>query len=354
MIFLPEFKIESDTKLIRYLSNLLASEIVQVDKPCYYPKLSRHIEDIKKISGITDDVIMKFHRNLSKEYRSWKMLKNKFTILCIILILHYTEEGKTEASKLAFRFMGLRVYENLIHKFFPKFCNKDLWTLTMTQVSVKHIYRVKNGVGASIIYYSDAEFNRIIPKIKDFRKMREDKFIQLIFGIRHKLNQSLRSFSNKYHELYEGGGLEAAKETDKKDTSAQVVADKIAGLICTYKQIDKKALAEAIRDSGVRKDLGVAFVIAISDNKYRDAIKFIITLIARENNLKGVCTPTKRNLILRRIHSDKKIMNKYLIKAEIIKLSKSISVYGLESVHTSQVINLFAVYLLLYMRNRVC
>ena len=88
---------------------------------------------------------------------------------------------------------------------------------------------------------------------------------------------------------------------------SQLTADKISMTICTYGQIDKTALKEAIIKSRIRKDLAISIVSQVSMAEYKDKVRFIIILMSRLGDLKNVCIEEKRGKLLRKINSKVKI-----------------------------------------------
>ena len=348
-----EIKPEEDSKVYRYISKILGSELSNMSKPCYKPKLVRYYSDLQSLLNVDDEKIKTFMRGIDDKYATFQIYRDKYTILLLIVIIHYTQKKRFEIAKTFFEYLALKFYSSRIHKHFQKFCNEDLWVLALDRVSPKHLFRTKKGVSSSILYLADFDYNKGRNKL--LSPSLDDKVLKdIVYGLRTKIAQSVRSFAQLYFKMYAAGGVSAITQ-DEEISGATLVADKISMTMCTFGQIDKGALSKAIILSRIRKDLAISVVSQFSVSEYKDKIRFIIILISRLNTLKAVCKETERLKLMRRINSNVKIGGKYLLKDEIKNLLYSLeSGYQLRNLYDIQIINFFSHYLTLFIGSRLC
>lgn len=349
-----EVKPEEDSKVYRYISRILGIELSEVSKPCYKPKVVKYFSDLQHMLGVSDEKIKEFVSSIVVPYpHIFKIYKEKFTVLLLIAIIYYIRKGKPEIAKTFFTFLNLKFYSSKVHQHFPKFCNGDLWIITLDRLSPKHLFRTQKGISSAIIYIAEFDFNKNKEKLKS--QTLDDKTLgDIVYGLRTKITQSVKSFAQLYHKLYNDGLTRTASE-DEEIGGVKLVADKISMTMCTFGQIDKGALSKAIINSRLRKDLSISIISQISVAEYKDKIRFIIILISRLGDLKSVCKEQDRLKLIRRINSNYKIGGRYILKNEIKDLLYSIeSGYQLKTLYDVQLVNFFSHYLTLFIGSRIC
>jgi hypothetical protein len=203
------------------------------------------------------------------------------------------------------------------------------------------------------MYLSDFDYNKNKSKLQSPEL--DDRDLEVIvYGLRTKITQSVKSFAQLYYKIYESGSTKSSGEDDEVRGST-LVADKISMTMCTFGQIDKDALSKAIIQSRIRKDLAISIISQISVSEYKDRIRFIILLISRLESLKVVCIESEKLKLIRKINSNVKIGNKYNLKEEIKNLLYSIeSGYQLKNIYDIQLIMFFSHYITNFLRNRIC
>lgn len=348
-----EINPEEDSKVYRYISKILGTELSDISKPCFKPKVVKYFSDLQHILGIDDDKIKTFVSGIVVPYpHIFKIYKDKFTVLLLISIIYYVRKGKPEIAKTFFIFLALKFYSSRVHTHFQKFCSGDLWILTLDKLSPKHLFKTQKGIPSAIIYISDFDFNKNKEKINS-KKLQDKELGDIVYGLRTKIAQSVRSFAQLYYKLYEDSSK--AVSEDDEIGGVKLIADKISMTMCTFGQIDKGALSRAIIGSRLRKDLSVSIVSQMSVSEYKDKIRFIIILMSRLGDLKSVCKETDRLKLIRRINSNFKIGGKYIIKNEIKELLYSLeSGYQLKNLYDAQIVNFFSHYITLFIGSRIC
>ena len=349
----PDIAAKPDAEVYRFITRLLGTEISNMVKPCYIPKFTKYYLDLQKLTGITDDVIKEFKRNVESQYLKFNIYADKYTILLLMAVIYYIRKNKADISNTFFKLLAIKFYSSRIHIHFSKFCNEDLWIVTLDKLSPKHLFRVQNGITNAMMYISDFDFEKEKIVLKSNSLSNKD-LVRIVYGLRTKIAQSVRSFAELYYSIYEESKKQKA-DVDDGLYGVQLVADKISMTICTYGQIDKEALTTAIVQSRIRKDLAIASISQISVPEYKDKLRFIILLIGRIFNIKDVCIESKRNKLIRSINSDKLIAGKYSLKDEIKKTLYSLeSGYQLKTIYETQLVMFFATYISIFLRNRIC
>jgi len=343
----------NDSEVYRYVSKIGGMEISEVTRPCYVPKLIKYYSDLQKYTGITDDIIKTFKSGISKQYIKFNIYNEKYTILLIIAVLYYMRKKKIEIAKTFFKLLSLKFYSSRLHIHFSKFCSEDLWVLSLDKLSPKHLFKSQKGISNAIFYVSDFDFEKNKKKLSS-PNLKDRDLIMIVYGLRTKIAQSMRSFAEIYYKSYENRAI-ASKAGVDEFAGTQLTADKISMTICTFGQIDKMALKEAIIKSRIRKDLAISIISQMSMAEYKDKIRFIIILISRLGDLKSVCIEEKRSRLIRRMNSKIKIAGKYSAREEIKNLMYSLeSGYQLKTIYDSQLIMFFGHYLTTFLRNRIC
>ena len=87
---------KSDPEVYRYISRVLGTEISEMVKPCYMPKLIKYFLDIQKYTGIDDEAIKIFKTGISKQYLKFNIYTDKYTILILIAVIYYLRKKKVE------------------------------------------------------------------------------------------------------------------------------------------------------------------------------------------------------------------------------------------------------------------
>lgn len=344
---------KGDAEVHRYVSKIVGTEISEVTRPCYVPKLIKYYSDLQKYTGITDNEIKTFKSGISSPYATFNIYNEKYTILLIIAVLYYMRKKKTEIAKTFFKLLSLKFYSSRLHIHFSKFCNEDLWVSSLDKLSPKHLFKSQKGISNAIFYVSDFDFNKHKNKLSS-PNLKDRDLVMIVYGLRTKIAQSMKSFAEIYYKSYENRSLASKADTDEL-AGSQLTADKISMTICTFGQIDKTALKEAIIKSRIRKDLAISVISQMSMAEYKDKIRFIIILMSRLGDLKSVCIEETRGKFLRKINSKVKIAGKYSAREEIKNLMYSLeSGYQLRTIHDAQLVMFFGHYLTTFLRNRIC
>jgi len=358
LIQVPEFtESKKHTEIYRYLSRVVGNELSKLTKSCYKPSFVLYHADLKKMTGITDDVIKEFRSKIDKKYRNgFQIFNDKYTLLIVIYMLRCAKEKRWELVKVLYMLLAIKFQSSLVYRAFPKYCNEEVWNIALDRVSARHLYRTEGGISNAVVYLTNVEFKKN-KKILSKPVMTDDELVQgIVMSLRHRLAQSMRSFTIVYYNIekdYKKGGV--IDDEEKEESGARLIAEKITMIMCIYNTIDKTALRKSIVDSGIRKDLGISIITHISDPEHKEDVKFIILLLNRLYPLvDNMCIETRRNKVVRKVLQGGKVRD-YVVKDEIVKMLMTLeNKHQLKTVPEKQLVLFFTNYLTLYIRHRIC
>lgn len=361
MIVIPELKSSPNElrNLQRYLSKIVGDEFSKITTACYYPKFIKYWNEIQIQTGIKLTDIKNFSAGFEKEYYSnFKSISSDFSGLTLIGIIYYSRIKQYEVVRLFYYLLALRFYSNFIHKYM-KFCKPEAFDAALSKISDKHLFKVRNGISNSIMYLANIELEKQYPLLSS-NKLTDESLLKLIYSLRHRINQSFKSFSNQYYLVakeIEVGTAGGEKRLDITDEISNIVytADKISMSINTYGQVDGVALKKAISFSGIRQDVADDIVVDMSIVDHKQKVYFLIILMHKMSPIENWCTEPKRLTLVRKVLADNLKINKYSIKSEIISLIESFeNYYKLKTLNKNQLVVFIMHYITLYVRNRYC
>ncbi len=342
------------TKIYRYISRIVGNEIANISSPCYRPNLVGYRNEFFSIMKYNKSNGKEFKKQLSKKMSGFGIFQDDFTICILMGLVHFGAEKHKDLTKLFYFLLAIKFYNSVMFKSFPRFCSDPLWEMALNKLSATHLFKTKGGVGNAIIHITNSLYAIYSPTLLS-NTLNEKDFVRITQDLRTRLSQSVRSFAELYYKLQKAneGGMVSAEDTEEVQGS-DLIADKISSSICTYGQVNSKVLEEAVRKSGINRDIAGTIVEDVSVVEHRDKIKFIIILINRVDPIKKLCRETTRNNIVRKIESGAKF-GKYTIKKEILDLLYNTELgYRLKSLHSKQLVMFFSHYLTLYIQKSIC
>jgi len=358
---LPRSSNEDIEKLRKFVSFFVGDELSKTSIPCYYIKTIRKWEDLLKLTGLDETSLREFKNTvIPQKLRTAKIISDKQTLLILYCIAYFFRTKQYDLVKLFFQLLAVRFHANRVHTHMVRHCNPEVWNLALDNLSNKHLYKIKGGIGSALLYLSDMEFQRKKAKLLKNKSINEGMFlVDIIYHLRHRIQQSFRSFANLYFKIIEEEKIGFTKLPEEEVEnievkSTQIIADKVSALICTYEQKDQRALLKSVEFSGLKKDVAFSIVNEFSVSDYLNQIRFIIILLNRVIELKNICIEKKRLSLIRKVEKNVKIGN-YVIKDEILKLLYSLTIgHELKRLNKSQLVIFLCNYLTLFIRNRIC
>jgi len=363
-------------RVVRFISTVIGRELFNITRGCYYLKNVKYDKELENVTGVNDIIIKQFKKSMPEEFlyispegkKGRAILTDKRNLGIIYNLISYLKNKDYEMALLFSNYLALRFYGNVIHLYMKEYCNAQIWALAMDKISPRHVFKIKSGISNSLIYFSEEEFKKLKLKFIELNKKLDQKseaqiwdvINKYVYALRHRINQSFKAFANIYHDLIKDENIIVKVDTEEEEGGEQSeiqdsYIDKITNSICTYREVDKTSLSEAIKKSGIRGELGIYIINKISDVNIHEDIKFIIMLLNKIIPLKSICQEKNKNFLIRKIILNSNIMNKYFIKNIILDLIKRVDDnYYLTTINESQLVVFFANYIVLYIKNRIC
>lgn len=342
----------------RYLSRVVGFEIANMAKACHLTKLTKYWKDMYYLTNFDESEIKRFKSRLPRDVQKREIFIDKHNIFVMINMIHCINSGDFQLLDMVLKFYGIKSYSHLIHMHFPKYCKDDIWNLTLSEISERHLYKAKRGIPNAVLYILDEQGNKELKRMN--KNITIDNLSKLIYNIRSRIWQSVKAFANLYYKLDEENkvGISSEESGSGEDKiqvdSIQLVSERISSLICTYSQIDEDSVSISIKKSGLKKETGISIISEISDNQYRMNIKFLLVLLLKFKPVKEVCVENKRNFMIRKVELGVKVAN-YTIKEEILKFLYSLEIGNdLKKLNKSSLVIFFVNYITLFLRKRVC
>lgn len=354
----PDNFIRKKDMIDRYITRVLSDELARISTPCYMPNMSKYLEDLKYLTGMDKKFLAEFLDKFPSYYTNFQIFRDQYTLMILYIFLFYVEREDEKRAKLYFQFLTFKFYYNKIHKYFPKFCDEKIWEMALNRVSGKHLFRLKDSISNSILYIADVDFTKFYRKLKVLREKDVDNFIsQTVASINNKFNQSVKSFANKYHDLFSNRDMiqrgETSEDQLQQSRKAQSAAN-IANSMTTYGEIDKQALGESIKMSGIDKKIGIDIVKELSNVQNREKVQFIIVLMDKVRKIDQFCSNRVRSFVVRKIADNVKI-NKYYIKKEIKEMVDGLNLGSeIKTTNDNQIVMFVAHYLSMFVYTKLC
>ena len=348
-------KLTYDPKIEKYLSHTIGVELGNLVKSCYFPKLVKYYQDLREMINLSQEDVQEFRRrNISTKYQSFLVFNSQETLVPTIAMLYYIRNGHEHLAELFHTYLTIKFQSSLVHRFFPQFCNEEVFNMALERISYKHLYHSKGGISSAVSYIDETEWRRT----KDFLKsqdLTDDLLVRVINALRNRLSQSIKSFAVIYYKIAEDYKKEKLQDGEELSKGKEeVIIEKISQQICVFSNIDNDVLLKASTKTGIRKDVGQSIVTGISKVEFKEKIRFLLVLFNRIGTLSSYCSESNRLTFLRKVEM-KQTVDKYEVRAEVLKVIKSIpDAYRFNSIYDSQLVLFLCNYLTLYITKRIC
>lgn len=356
-IRLPKNSSPEKSRLITFLKKYIGREFSNISRPCYYLKMVRTWRDIVYLTGIDKTIIKEFKKGIPHKYKSRHILYDDATMLLLYAIISSFNQKENENARLLFYMLSLKFYGSLIHRYFKSFCNPEIWNIALDRLSTKHIFRKLNGIANAIIYLSDNECKKYKERFQKIENTEDgwDFCNSLVYSLRTRINQSVKSFANKYYKLSQDEKLKVKAQGEEEDIEqTPSVADRISIKISTYSQINKQAIIYASEKSGARIDLSTYIIEQMSQVSTREKLRFILTLMNRVVPLDQICNNRSKNNLIRKVSVGAKI-GRYVIRDKIIEMLEEVDKdYIIKTSNKKQVVSFFLHYITFYIQRSIC
>ena len=265
-------------KLHMFILRNVSNELSGLTGDCYYPKIAALFKDLLHLTNSNEDVLIAYSK---KKYANpkYKLLHDPQTTLLILIIQQFLSIKDIGAAMATFHLFSVRTYTNTLYTFI-KYCNPEYFRSALNMLSKNHLFVVKQTIGSSIMYLSNELFakHRLSLERDD-----ADEIHKLIYEIRTRFFQSVRSFAEKYYKVSQGIGVIKSEEEKEYDPTFErkirQFIENIVKDIAIFKHIDDRAREDSQHLTKFNRKLSHLYVEKISQPIYTEKLKSILYLM---------------------------------------------------------------------------
>jgi len=280
--------------LRRYIENISGNVLAQMSKDCYYPRVASFFKELMHKTNTNEKLLKDYSKHKWPNYK-FRLLHDPYTTLLILIIQYFLNEKKDEVGAIwTFNYFALRTYSNLMFRYIKLGCNSDYWRFALENLSHSHIFKQKKTIGNSVLYYSTQVYKIYKPYlIKDD----PEKIKDCILSIRTRINQSLRSFYNKYYSAKDEQEKIKSKSEDEIyndksfENSVLNFSNRVSKDICVYGKINREAIYQSRQITRFNKLLSLKYIETLKNSDISDQLEVLFVLMFKGlNNTKQVCS----------------------------------------------------------------
>ena len=276
--------------LHKYILNKISVEFGEMVSPCYYPKIAEIYKDMLHMTNSHEKELVEYSKQKYTGKETYKLLHDPFTTLLILIIQEFLKKKDLAAAESAFHLFTLRFYTNLLHRYTTargsrkSVCIPAAFQAALEHLSKNHMFSKQRTIPNSILYYSRAVFKH---HLADLQRDDAIGLWKMIYSLRTRINQSMRSFANKYYESIEQGKTnvdqtEGVGQEDSHETKLRAFINKITNDICVYSKVDSEAIANSSSLIKFNKKLSEEYAKTISDPMYAKTIDSALYLLLKD------------------------------------------------------------------------
>lgn len=316
------------SRLKSFIYKVTAAELSNLAEPCYYPEHKRYFYEMLHLCGLKESDIKEF---ISRFYKGTKgeqflLVKDVGSNLLLFIMYYFLQKKDQMSYSSTMTFYMIRQYSNLIRRQI-KYCNPDYFRYTLDNLAKTHLFSREKTIPSALYYLSKEMQKRFTNEIKNKDPNGIIKFIQ---ESRHRISQSIKSFGEIYYKAAkEGKGIKISKDEEEEvkyqiaEKTPRLIED-ITKKITVYRQIDSKALDESRNLTKVKTSIATLIVKELSNPKYSDNVKLILTLFIQDlpnvSSLRG----TDYFGYVRKLMSIKRTTKKIYFKQQVEELLNEI------------------------------
>lgn len=287
-------------KMHRTITRVILDETNNLVSNCYYPKIVKTFDELYSLAETNERLLTTYGKAKYPNIEFQKgIVRNPKTIFLILIIQEFLKVNDVIAAQSTYRFLTLMQYTNLLHKYI-KYCNEDYFRTALSMLSHNHLYVQKGTISNAVMYLSDKMFSKYQSGI-----VSDDAFLleKMIKELRTRMNQTVRSFANKYYEVSEKKSQ--IKNTDDNqemfdgevlDRKVRSYTDMISKDICIYRKRDEIAIKSALMETKFNKKLAQEYVAELENVKYLEDVKMSIYLLMKPlKDLEFIKSPSFMN-----------------------------------------------------------
>ena len=153
----------------------------------------------------------------------------------------------------------------------------------MDSLSRNHIFKSKQTISASIIYFSTYIFNKYR---KDIIEDNSDQIFNMIYSLKNRIKQSIRSFMNKYYDIYNNKNTNKTKDEEQYDQASETklrqFIDRISDDICIYRRRNNVFYDLAVGITKFNRTLSKKYIDTLMQPAMKDKINVAYYLLLRD------------------------------------------------------------------------
>lgn len=356
-------------KLKRFINKNTAEQISSMSEPCYSAPFKKEYFELLKIIGLEEKDFRNFINNFYIERESGdKILKDLGTNVVLFIIYYFLHIKDITSYITSMMYLSIKFYSSEFHKFFPSFCNPDLFKYTLDHINKTHLFYREKTISNALFYISNDIRRKYTKDIEKYDN--PEKISKIVYEFRNRIKQSIRSFANLYYRFSEEGiNITTSQQTEDEETVPEQVIergqraiDTVIKNIVIYKQIDKKALEDAKKITGVNTNIANLVTETLGNIKYNDKIRSIYELFIKDlKDIKQLCGNDFYSYV-QSLMSIKRTSKPIYFKQQVSELLNMIIVDSgyfekfekLTSQTKFTISSFLAFYMSIYFRNLVC
>ena len=367
-ILLSKAKIDY-SKLRSIIQRTVAKELSNLSEPCYYPSMKKTYYEFLHLTGLKEKDITEFVKRFYKgsKYVDFKLQKDPITNLYIFLMYAFLQKNDQLSFSLTVALLTIRYYSNLMHKMI-KFCNKDVFRYALDNLNKTHLFSREKTIPNALYFLSKEVLKRYPKGIKDGDVNDIGKFIT---ELRHRINQSIKSFAGVYYSSHEEGkSIKSVKDPSEEDNSYQYqtqekeskIVNDIVKKLTIYRFIDNKAIMDSKQLTKVSSSLATLISSKLTNIKFTDEIKSVLQLFLKDlKKVNDICGKDYYNYIRKLMgikRTNQTVYFKQQLNILLLKVLDEIKYrekYNKLTSQTQFLTNLYlAYYITMVVRNSIC
>lgn len=269
--------------LYRYIVNHVSLEFSNLIESCYYPKTSNIFKDLLHMCNTNEKLLLQYSMEKYGPQRSqFKLVHDPYTTLLVLITQKYLEVNNLMGAQATFHLFSLRTYSNTLYHFTTSkrsgnkkaLCLPDVFQSALESLSQNHMFRKKQTIAASIIYFSNDVFTKFKTALIEDDS---NKIFSMIYSLKNRIKQSIRSLMNKYYDIYKKKtsnttGDEQDWDTTK-ETKLKAFINKIAEDMCIYRKRNSVAIQQATSITKFNRKLAIQYAENLAQPAFIENIK---------------------------------------------------------------------------------
>jgi len=361
------------TRLQRVLLKILSTDVNNLSRPCYEPPLKITLEALFRVTGLNEKDIKEFMKRTYKGTIAEKFLTvNRVDSNLLLFIMWYALRKRNKTlfhSTLTYHMV--RQYAHVMKRQFPQFCNAEVFSYALETLTKTHLFSREKTISNTLFHLA-----RELQKqyTRDIQTFNIDAIIKFLQGSRHRISQSVKSFSEHYYRAWKGGdSIKTHQDALGSDEGGQQyqaqqlergkkVIDVAVKKLTVYKTTDADAMREAVRISKIKFAIADIITKQLKDVRYADGIRLILQLFIKKITTTDMLCGKGYELYVKKLMGLKRTGDRIYFKQQInILLMKLLKDAGYTKTflsytrQTQLIINSYlAFYLTMVLRNSIC